>query len=92
MRGSFGKNYGERYCYTCCFIFKFLYRSPTKSSNIVGSHDELIKDPEGAFSQLIRLQEEANESEESQDIDPNTLEKNLDTDKSIARYGSMSQS
>lgn len=34
------------------------------SLNSVGTHDELIKDPEGAYSQLIRLQEGAREGED----------------------------
>ncbi|KNA15757.1 hypothetical protein SOVF_095280 [Spinacia oleracea] len=33
-----------------------------------GPHSELLKDPEGAYSQLIRLQETRNESEQVEDI------------------------
>ncbi|XWS31898.1 hypothetical protein CRYUN_Cryun23aG0115300 [Craigia yunnanensis] len=33
-----------------------------------GSHSELVKDPEGAYSQLIRLQEENKESEQVSDV------------------------
>lgn len=31
---------------------------------ILGTHDELIEDPEGAYSQLVRLQEEAKEAQD----------------------------
>ncbi|CAK7350307.1 unnamed protein product, partial [Dovyalis caffra] len=56
------------------------------------SHDELIKDPEGAYSQLIRLQEGAKESEVSQDIDADMSESASDRDKSISSSRSQKHS
>ncbi|KAL5997458.1 ATP-binding cassette sub- B member 9 [Asimina triloba] len=38
-----------------------------------GSHLELVKDPDGAYSQLIRLQEENNEAEEIPATDPDEI-------------------
>ncbi|KAB5520944.1 hypothetical protein DKX38_025263 [Salix brachista] len=57
-----------------------------------GSHEELTKDPEGAYSQLIRLQGGAMDSEESQDIDPDMPRSSLDRDKSISNFRSQNNS
>ncbi|KAJ6298505.1 hypothetical protein OIU76_019624 [Salix suchowensis] len=57
-----------------------------------GSHEELTKDPEGAYSQLIRLQGGAMDSEESQDIDPDMPRSSLDRDKSISSSRSQRHS
>ncbi|KAK8711430.1 hypothetical protein V6N13_146712 [Hibiscus sabdariffa] len=38
------------------------------SSNCAGSHSELLKDPEGAYSQLIRLQEVNKQAEQVADV------------------------
>ncbi|KAJ6423835.1 hypothetical protein OIU84_024748 [Salix udensis] len=58
----------------------------------IGSHEELTKDPEGAYSQLIRLQGGAMDSEESQDIDPDMPRSSLDRDKSISSSRSQRHS
>ncbi|KAL2326549.1 hypothetical protein Fmac_025607 [Flemingia macrophylla] len=39
-----------------------------------GTHSELLKDPEGAYTQLIRLQEVNKESEENEDNQVNSVE------------------
>ncbi|KAK1378506.1 ABC transporter B family member 9 [Heracleum sosnowskyi] len=51
-----------------------------------GTHDELIKDPEGAYTQLIRMQgRDANQGEETRNVE--TMEEcmSLDLDKNISR-------
>jgi ATP-binding cassette subfamily B (MDR/TAP) protein 1 len=62
------------------------------SNNIKGSHEELTKDPEGAYSQLIRLQGGAMDSEESQDIDADMSRSSLDRDRSISSPRSQKHS
>ncbi|ERN08603.1 hypothetical protein AMTRI_Chr11g155530 [Amborella trichopoda] len=52
-----------------------------------GPHSELVKDPQGPYSQLIRLQE-ANQVEEDSSVDPNKVESSLDLGKSSTRSGS----
>ncbi|XP_006644534.3 ABC transporter B family member 9-like isoform X1 [Oryza brachyantha] len=51
-----------------------------------GSHDELIKDPDGAYSQLIQLQQ--NHSEESHDVQHNVSSSRLKS-KSLSLEHSM---
>ncbi|XP_077250942.1 ABC transporter B family member 9-like [Tasmannia lanceolata] len=53
-----------------------------------GSHSELIKDPNGAYSQLIRLQEVNNQPEEVPSIDPDKVDLSFDTGKAMGRSGS----
>ena len=50
----------------------------------IGTHDELTKDPEGAYSQLIRLQEGAKEK----DAEPIDLDTGLDIDRTMLSSGS----
>ncbi|XP_077229781.1 ABC transporter B family member 9-like [Tasmannia lanceolata] len=58
--------------------------------NIVeqGSHSELIKDPDGAYSQLIRLQDVNNQSEELPSTDLDKVDSSFDTGDTIGRSGS----
>lgn len=59
-----------------------------------GSHNELLKNPEGAYSQLIRLQEVNNEDDGDQDKSENSAEigrhssKNMSYQRSISRGSS----
>ncbi|XP_062004874.1 ABC transporter B family member 9-like [Rosa rugosa] len=50
-----------------------------------GTHDELTKDPEGAYSQLLRLQEGAKEK----DAESTGLDNGLDIDKTMLSSGSQ---
>ncbi|GAB2299042.1 ATP-binding cassette sub- B member 9 [Dionaea muscipula] len=52
-----------------------------------GTHDGLIKNPEGAYSQLVRLQEGATEREASQPKSSG-FDMSLETDRSMGRSGS----
>ncbi|KAL4199105.1 hypothetical protein AMTRI_Chr03g143190 [Amborella trichopoda] len=51
-----------------------------------GPHSELVKDPQGPYSQLIHLQE-ANRVEEDSSVDPNKVESSFDLGKLSARSG-----
>lgn len=58
-----------------------------------GIHAELIKDPEGAYSQLVRLQEGTNHSAEAQTKDSGRVERTgSDVDRYMKRSGSRSLS
>nr|KYP57754.1 ABC transporter B family member 4 [Cajanus cajan] len=57
-----------------------------------GTHAELIKDPYGAFSQLIRLQEIKRESEEHDAYDSNRPEKFEDSERKSSQQFSLPQS
>ncbi|KAH7545097.1 hypothetical protein FEM48_Zijuj01G0057100 [Ziziphus jujuba var. spinosa] len=48
-----------------------------------GTHDELIKDSEGAYSQLVRLQEVAHETEDAQPSNYASKTMSFEMDKSI---------
>ncbi|XP_048333059.2 ABC transporter B family member 9 [Ziziphus jujuba] len=54
-----------------------------------GTHAELIKDPDGAYSQLVRLQEGANETENTQTSEDDKANGSFELDRSIARSGSQ---
>ncbi|XP_062096709.1 ABC transporter B family member 9 [Humulus lupulus] len=54
-----------------------------------GTHDELISDPEGAYSQLVRLQQGANEAE---DVHGSEMDRNgisFDREKSMTKSSSI---
>ncbi|KAK3206476.1 hypothetical protein Dsin_020522 [Dipteronia sinensis] len=54
--------------------------------NSLGTHEELISDPEGAYSQLVRLQEGANEGEDARTTDADKSDRSFEiTDKATAR-------
>ncbi|KAL9236879.1 hypothetical protein vseg_011498 [Gypsophila vaccaria] len=53
-----------------------------------GSHDELIRDPEGGYSQLVRLQEGAEEKEATL-VDLNNIEMASYTEKTMSRSASQ---
>ncbi|KAJ0081777.1 hypothetical protein Patl1_10088 [Pistacia atlantica] len=54
-----------------------------------GTHEELIQDPEGAYSQLVRLQEGAKEGEDPRFTDADKSETSFDvTDKAMSGSGS----
>ncbi|KAJ0989334.1 hypothetical protein J5N97_007690 [Dioscorea zingiberensis] len=53
-----------------------------------GSHADLIKDPDGAYSQLIRLQENQKQDEEEPTVDSQSLVSTYDVSKSVDRLGS----
>ncbi|KAF4370235.1 hypothetical protein CsatB_005808 [Cannabis sativa] len=55
-----------------------------------GSHDELVKDPEGAYSQLIRLQEVNKESEQTGD--QNKTEISTESFRQSSQRGSIIRS
>ncbi|KDP21188.1 hypothetical protein JCGZ_21659 [Jatropha curcas] len=57
-----------------------------------GNHEELIQNPEGAYSQLIRLQEGAKESEQSQHSDSDASETSPIIDRSGSQRHSMQRS
>ncbi|KAJ1414190.1 P-loop containing nucleoside triphosphate hydrolase [Sesbania bispinosa] len=50
-----------------------------------GTHDELIKDPDGAYSQLIRLQERSMEAEGSHNSEANESKKSFNLDNQMTR-------
>ncbi|GAB2252720.1 hypothetical protein Droror1_Dr00005567 [Drosera rotundifolia] len=52
-----------------------------------GTHDSLIKNPDGAYSQLVRLQEGAKENEAPRPK-PGSFDINLEADRSVGRSGS----
>ncbi|XP_020251903.1 ABC transporter B family member 11-like [Asparagus officinalis] len=54
-----------------------------------GSHSELIKDLDGAYSQLVRLQEINNESEEVPSSEPEKSASIFHSTKSFGRYNSQ---
>ncbi|XP_057949997.1 ABC transporter B family member 9-like [Malania oleifera] len=55
-----------------------------------GNHTELINDHEGAYSQLIRLQEGSKQSEDGQTMDPDRISSaSFDMEKSMGRSGSQ---
>ncbi|KAL5577097.1 hypothetical protein UlMin_018796 [Ulmus minor] len=54
-----------------------------------GSHNNLISNPEGAYSQLVRLQEGAKETEDSTATDMERNCKSFDRDESIGRSESQ---
>ncbi|XP_020228104.2 ABC transporter B family member 4-like [Cajanus cajan] len=57
-----------------------------------GTHDELTEDPDGAFSQLIRLQEIKRESEEHDAYDSRRPEKYEDSEQQSSQRFSFPQS
>ncbi|GAB2287613.1 ATP-binding cassette sub- B member 9 [Dionaea muscipula] len=52
-----------------------------------GTHEGLIKDPDGAYSQLVRLQEGAKESEASH-LKSSSIDSNWETERSMRQSGS----
>ena len=54
-----------------------------------GSHAELVKDPEGPYSQLIRLQEANNQDEEASTVDPDNVDSSFYNSKAAGRSGSQ---
>ncbi|TQE00710.1 hypothetical protein C1H46_013649 [Malus baccata] len=48
-----------------------------------GTHDELARDPEGAYSQLIHLQEGSKVDNGAQTSDPNRVDTSLDIDRTM---------
>ncbi|KAH7521539.1 hypothetical protein FEM48_Zijuj07G0044300 [Ziziphus jujuba var. spinosa] len=56
-----------------------------------GTHDELIKDPEGAYAQLVRLQEGAKETENTRAFDTDN-KASFDFDRPNLRSGSQIRS
>ncbi|KAM1792776.1 hypothetical protein ACFX12_036596 [Malus domestica] len=54
-----------------------------------GTHDELTKDPEGAYSQLIRLQEGSKVDNKTQTSDPNRVDTSLDIDRTMLSCGNQ---
>ncbi|KAJ1377927.1 P-loop containing nucleoside triphosphate hydrolase [Sesbania bispinosa] len=50
-----------------------------------GTHNELIKDPDGAYSQLIRLQEKSMEAEGSHNSEANESKKSFNLDNQMTR-------
>ncbi|XP_060672571.1 ABC transporter B family member 9 [Ziziphus jujuba] len=57
-----------------------------------GTHDELIKDSEGAYSQLVHLQEGAHETEGAQASNSDFKTMSFEMDKSVVRSGSSMRS
>ncbi|KAF8408980.1 hypothetical protein HHK36_005050 [Tetracentron sinense] len=57
-----------------------------------GTHAELIKDSDGAYSQLIRLQEGTNQAEDVPIAEPDKQEMSFDDGKTVSRSGSQSVS
>ncbi|KAF2282797.1 hypothetical protein GH714_043088 [Hevea brasiliensis] len=57
-----------------------------------GTHEDLIQNKDGAYSQLIRLQGGAKESEHSQQLDPDASEISLGLEKSFSGSESQRQS
>ncbi|RXH86364.1 hypothetical protein DVH24_017417 [Malus domestica] len=55
---------------------------------IIGTHDELTRDPEGAYSQLIHLQEGSKVDNGAQTSDPNRMDTSLDIDRTMLSSGS----
>ncbi|CAN6553296.1 unnamed protein product [Malus baccata var. baccata] len=55
---------------------------------IIGTHDELARDPEGAYSQLIHLQEGSKVDNRAQTSDPNRVDTSLDIDRTMLSSGS----
>lgn len=55
---------------------------------IIGTHDELTKDPEGAYSQLIRLQEGANVEKDEHASDLDKVDTSLEIDRTMLSSGS----
>nr|ASM90220.1 multidrug resistance 9 [Sesuvium portulacastrum] len=53
-----------------------------------GSDEELIKDPEGAYSQLVSLQEGANQREAAL-MDPNSVDMNINLERTMSRSASQ---
>ncbi|CAN6546199.1 unnamed protein product [Malus baccata var. baccata] len=56
---------------------------------MIGTHDELTKDPEGAYSQLIRLQEGSKVDNETQTSDLNRVDTSLDIDRTMPSCGNQ---
>ncbi|RXH99026.1 hypothetical protein DVH24_011351 [Malus domestica] len=56
---------------------------------MIGTHDELTKDPEGAYSQLIRLQEGSKVDNKTQTSDPNRVDTSLDIDRTMLSCGNQ---
>ncbi|KAI5331896.1 hypothetical protein L3X38_022022 [Prunus dulcis] len=57
-----------------------------------GTHEELTKDPEGAYSQLIRLQEGARVGNDAQTSDMDAIITSLDVDRTMLSSGSRRSS
>lgn len=58
-----------------------------------GTHDELIKDPEGPYTQLVRLQEGSKEAEDALATHADKLDSSFDIlDKALTRSGSRRES
>ncbi|XP_058101237.1 ABC transporter B family member 4-like isoform X2 [Magnolia sinica] len=57
-----------------------------------GSHSELTKDPDGAYSQLIRIQEENNRAEEAPGMDQDEIQSSFDNGKVAGRSSSQQYS
>lgn len=59
---------------------------------IIGTHEELTKDPEGAYSQLIRLQEGAHVKNDAQTSGMDEIITSLDMDRTMLSSGSRRSS
>ncbi|OMO82843.1 hypothetical protein COLO4_22806 [Corchorus olitorius] len=57
-----------------------------------GTHEELIKDPEGAYSQLVRLQEGAKEAEDARTKEAEKSDATSEIEKALSRSASRSLS
>lgn len=57
--------------------------------NSLGTHDELIKDPEGAYTQLVRMQESAKQSEDSQGLEKQESAHSRELERSLSRSDSQ---
>ncbi|PSS28982.1 ABC transporter B family member 9 like [Actinidia chinensis var. chinensis] len=54
-----------------------------------GTHAELIKDPEGAYSQLVHLQEGSNKAEDAQRMDKDNPDTSCDVDITMGKSASQ---
>ncbi|KAM7505898.1 hypothetical protein LguiB_004802 [Lonicera macranthoides] len=57
-----------------------------------GTHDKLIKDPNGAYTQLVRMQEGTKETEDSKEEETERKDMNLDLERSMSRSTSQQRS
>lgn len=57
-----------------------------------GTHDELIKYPNGAYTQLVRMQEGTKETEDSKEEETERKDMSLDLEKSMSRSTSQQRS
>ncbi|KAK3037392.1 hypothetical protein RJ639_030154 [Escallonia herrerae] len=71
-------------------MFETIKRTPKIDAyDTSGTHAELIKDPDGAYSQLVRMQQGKHQAEETRGLDAEKRDTTLEFEKNVERSSSQ---